>query len=445
MPRVGDFLLPALGVGVLAALAASEVVVRDVPPPGRVHISYWEKWTGFEGDAMRAVVDEFNRTQNDIFVDLLTVSDIQNKTMLAVSAGIPPDVAGLFGANVPQYADDQAVMLLDDYCREAGIGPEDYKPVYWATGNYRGHIYSLPSTPASTALHYNTDLMRKAGLDPNKPPRTIEELTAMADRMTKKQEDKILVSGFLPSEPGWWNWAWGHFFGGELWDGKSKITINSPENVRAFEWVQSFSKKYGPAELQTFKSGFGNFSSPQNAFMQNQVGMELQGVWMYNFITMYAKDLKWAAAPFPPPAGRPDLANTTIAEQDVLVIPRGAKHPKEAFEFIKFVQSQKGMELLCLGQKKNSPLTQVSDEFWKQHPNPYVRLFDELASSPNAVATPAMGIWTEYGAEINNAYDEIVLMKKTPKKALDDVAARMQPKLDQYLRRLALREKVEGG
>jgi ABC-type glycerol-3-phosphate transport system substrate-binding protein len=427
----------------LVAVAASEAVVRKVNPPGPVHISYWEKWTGFEGDAMRAVVDEFNRSQNEVFVDLLTVSDIQNKTMLAVSAGIPPDVAGLFGANVPQYADDKAVMKLDDFCREAGIGPEDYKPVYWATGNYKGHIYSLPSTPASTALHFNTALMRKAGLDPSKPPTTIEELTAMADRMTEKDGKKIKISGFLPSEPGWWNWSWGYFFGGKLWDGQSKITINSPENVRAFEWVQSFSKKYGPGELQTFKSGFGNFSSPQNAFMQNQVGMEMQGVWMYNFITMYAKDLQWAAAPFPHPKDRPDLADTTIAEEDVLVIPSGAKHPREAFKFIQFVQSQKGMELLCLGQKKNSPLVNVSPEFWAKHPNPYVKLFDRLAGSPNATATPALGIWTEYGAEINNAYDEIVLMQKTPKQALDAVAARMQPKLDQYLRRQALRESME--
>lgn len=172
--------------------------------------------------------------------------------------------------------------------------------------------------------------------------------------------------------------------------------------------------------------------------------MEMQGVWMYNFISMYAPKLPWAAAPFPHPTDRPDLANSTIAEMDVLAIPRGAKHPDEAFEFIRYVQSRKGMETLCLGQKKNSPLTDVSEEFWAKHPNPYVRMFDELASSPNATSTPELGIWAEYSAEINNAYDEIVLMRKKPKEALDAVAARMQPRLDQYLRRLALREKVEG-
>jgi ABC-type glycerol-3-phosphate transport system substrate-binding protein len=167
--------------------------------------------------------------------------------------------------------------------------------------------------------------------------------------------------------------------------------------------------------------------------------MELQGVWMHNFISMYAPRLDWAAAPFPYPADRPDLANSTFVDEDVLVIPRGAKHPEEAFEFIKFVQSRKGMELLCMLQKKHSPLVDVSPEFYKKHPNPYIRLFAELPRGKNTYHPPKIGIWPEYQAEMNNAFDEIVLLKKTPKEALDDVQARMQPKMDDYLRLLKLR------
>jgi ABC-type glycerol-3-phosphate transport system substrate-binding protein len=66
--------------------------------------------------------------------------------------------------------------------------------------------------------------------------------------------------------------------------------------------VQSYSKRYGASALQTFQSGFGNFSSPQNAFLSEQVAMELQGVWMHNFIDKYAPNLEWGAAPFPHPA-----------------------------------------------------------------------------------------------------------------------------------------------
>src|SRR5262249_28723289 len=152
--------------------------------------------------------------------------------------------------------------------------------------------------------------------------------------------------------------------------------------------------------------------------------------------------LEWAAVPFPHPADRPDLADSTYVDEDVLVIPRGAKHPDAAFEFIRFVQSQKGMELLCMGQRKNSPLVNVSDDFYKHHPNPFVKLSAELPRKKNTIFPPQLGIWPEYQNEMNNAFDEVTLLKKTPQEALDAVQERMQQKLDDYLLRLRLREEA---
>jgi ABC-type glycerol-3-phosphate transport system substrate-binding protein len=442
MVRASDFLLPTLGLVALSAVVASEELVKPTPHPGRVKVTYWEKWTGFEFSAMKAVVDDFNNSQNKIWVEILPISSIDQKTMMATSAGIPPDLAGLFGPNVPQYVDDGAVLSLDEMCAEAGITKENYIPAYYDIGYYNGHLWSLPTTPASTALHYNVDMLKAAGLDPSKPPRTIEELDAYAAKITKKKDGRIDKSGFMPSEPGWWNWAWGGFYGGRLWDGKDKITAASPENIRAFNWIADYSKKYGAGELQTFRSGFGNFSSPQNAFMSEKVAMELQGVWMYNFISQFSPKLQWKAAPFPYPADKPELKETTIVDEDVIVIPRGAKHPKEAFEFIKYLQSQPAMEKLCLGQQKNSPLRNVSEEFWRKHKNPYIKLFDHLAYSKNALVPPKIGIWTQYSSELTTAYDSIALLNKTPEQALKDVEARMQPMLDQYLLRKRLRQEA---
>src|SRR5581483_5994534 len=103
---------PLFILGTLALIWYSEAITAPHREPGPVHITYWEKWTGFEGDAMQAVVDAFNRSQNRVHVDLLTISGIENKTLLAVAGGNPPDVAGLYGPNVAQYADDNAVLPL---------------------------------------------------------------------------------------------------------------------------------------------------------------------------------------------------------------------------------------------------------------------------------------------------------------------------------------------
>ncbi|HWD40218.1 MAG TPA: ABC transporter substrate-binding protein [Fimbriimonas sp.] len=424
---------------ILGSVIWSERIVIHNPPPGRVHVVYWEKWTDFEADAMRDVVDAFNASQDKIYVDYLSISGIENKTLMAVSGGDPPDVAGLYGQNVAQYADDDAILVLDDFCKQKGISADRYIPAFFKIGYYRNHIYSLPSAPASVALHYNKDMLAAAGIA--EPPKTYEELDEDCDKLIKRdpRTNHIIQQGFMPAEPGWWNFAWGYWFGGKLWNGKDKITANSPENIRAFEWIQSFSKKYGTSEMQSFRGGFGAFNSPQNAFLDGQVAMEQQGVWMSNFISKHAPHLKWGAVPMPYPKDRPDLANLTVADEDVLVIPRGAKHPKEAFEFINFVESQKGMTILCLGQRKNSPLKEMPPEFYSKHPNPFIKLFSDLPKGPKTFSTPQMGIWPEYMAALSTAFDEVNLMQKTPKEALDDVQARMQPKLDESLERLRRR------
>jgi len=115
--------LTALGLILLAVLMYFGATIRPRPagPPGRVRVAYWEKWTGFEADAMRRVVNAFNRRQNRIWVDMLTVSQIDQKMSLATAGGTPPDVAGLWSQSVNVYADRAALMPLDEYLRRAGI------------------------------------------------------------------------------------------------------------------------------------------------------------------------------------------------------------------------------------------------------------------------------------------------------------------------------------
>jgi len=429
----------------------------DRTEDGRILVEYWEKWTGFEGDAMQAVVDDFNRSQDRIFVRKLTVSNIDHKMMLATAGGNPPDLAGLWSHNIPVYAEKGALTPLNRLLEEAGITRDDYIPVFWDLCQLRGFMWALPSTPASVALHWNKKMFRDAGLDPERPPRTIEELDRMGEQITlvevkrngKKERIRfteltdeerashsfdIITLGYTPSEPGWWNAVWGYWFGGRLWDEDRKITANSPENIEAFTWFQGYTKKYGLNNLRKFGAAFGNFASPQNPFLAGQVAMVMQGVWMYNFIDKYAPELEWAVAPFP--SRDPEKwPNVTMVECDVLVIPRGSRHEREAFEFIKYVNTQPAMEKLNLGQRKFSALATTSDDFIRSHPNRYIETFLALARSPNAIPVPRISVYNEYVDEMSVAADRIFNLLATPEVALGDVQARMQWKFDRVLRR----------
>ncbi len=407
---------------------------------GPVELAYWEKWTKFEGQAAQDMVDAFNEEHaGRIRVTKVTTTQIERKLLIAIAGGNPPDVAGMYASNVAPYADRSALHCLDERLTAAGMTRDDYIPVYWDLCEHRGKMWALPTTPATVALHWNRRLFREAGLDPERPPRTLAELDAFAEKLTKRdpKTGEYTQMGFLPQEPGWWPWAWGFWFGGKLWNGSDTITADAPENVRAFEWIASYSKKHGVGAIQRFASGFGNFSSPQNAFLSSKVAMELQGVWMHNFIQMYASGMQWGAAPFP--SGVAGKDNISIADADVIVIPRGSRHPEEAWEFIRFANSQKGMEILCNGQRKFSPLAKVSAQFWEKHEHPYIKLFSDLAKSPSICTAPQTGVLNRYQDELRVAFDKVRNLSATPKEALAEVRERVQQSLDRELRRLRRR------
>ena len=424
---------------------------------GKIVVHYWEKWTGFEGEAMQEIVDDFNASQDRIFVKILTISDIAQKMMLATAGGNPPDIAGLGTGSVSAFADKGALTPLDGMFKKSNLKKEDYLPVYIKQCEHHGFLWAVPSTPATIALHWNKKLFRAAGFDPEKPPGTLRELDEMVEKLTivslerngeeleltyselteKEKADKdfkIVQLGHSPLVPGWWVPYWTFWFDGKLWDGKEKITAYTPENVEAFRWIQSYSKKYGLNNMQAFSSSFGNFSSPQSPFLSGKVAMVIQGVWMYNFIEKYAPQLEWGAAPFPSVVPRTDNP-VTFAESDVFVIPKGAKHVKEAFEFICYVSRQKVMEKLCMNHRKFPPFKKVSDDFISNHPNSQIKMFMDLASSSNAGFLPIIPIINEYADELNGASEQVFSLRKSPEEALKYVQKRVQPKLDRVMRR----------
>ena len=437
---------------------------------GKVVVTYWEKWTGFEKDAMQKTVDKFNKSQDKIYVDMLTISGIDRKVIVATAGGVPPDIAGVWTSTLPILADKGAIIDLTEYFQKAGISQENFIPFVWKVMSHRERVWGMITTPASLALHWNKRMFKEGGFDPNVPPKTIEELNYYSDRLTifedtktrKKhsyyelvkrfgneekatkhiEENKLsmIQAGFLPSEPGWWSWSWGYFFGGKIYEEPDKITANSKENIEAYKWVQSFMRKYGEYNVKKFSSGFGQFSSPQNAFLSAKIAMVIQGVWMYNFIEKYSPGMQWDAAPFPTITKK--MYGITLVAGDALVIPKGALNPDAAFEFIKFLAKPENMEILCGEQRKFSPLAEVTSAFHKNHKHPNIKIFRKMAESEYTFFVPRVGIWNEYSRDIEEAFSRIWLQLEDPGKVLNEITSRNQRVLDLELELLRKRGKI---
>lgn len=410
----------------------------DEFPEDCVIVDYWEKWTGVEEAGMRQIVDDFNATvgrKKRIYVRYLSTSGIVEKTLVAIAGGVPPDIAGLYNQNIPQFAALDALEPIDQMAAERGITADVYKKVFWDECRYDGHLYGLVSTAYNIALYYNTQLFRQHGLDPDQPPRTISELDAYGRAMDHiDSSGRIESAGYLPLEPGWYLNYTCIWFGGSWWDQRNqKFTFTDPPVVRAYEWVQSYSKRLGGQAVGDFRSGLGNFDSPQNAFLAGIVAMEQQGTFLANFIDSHKPSMagKWAAAPFP--SFDLNLKDVTYCNCDVMVIPRGAKHKREAFEFIAFVQRQDVMERLANAHCKISPLAKVSDQFLLHHKNRYIRVFDSLAASPNAHPTEPVPILPEVNHEMDNFHARLARLEVAPEQGLREIQERLQQKYDQFM------------
>jgi ABC-type glycerol-3-phosphate transport system substrate-binding protein len=469
-------ILVLVGIYLLAAGGRNEPAAAR----GRVVVQYWEKWTGKEAEQMMQIVDDFNRTvgrEKNIYVRYLSMSNVNQKTLVATAAGAPPDIAGLWDTQVAQFAAIDAVEPLDDLAREYGITAGYYKPVYWEGCRYNNKLWALVSTPAAVALHYNkrifaerADRLRAAGLDPARGPRTLEELdryAAALDTFTTDASGKrqIQSAGYLPMEPGWYLAYTGYWFGANLYDEETgRLTLTSPEMIRAFQWIKRYSVKMGKNSMTEFRSGFGQFNSTQNPFLQGTVVMEQQGPWMANYIENLKPSMnrwrfpkereknlplearranyEWGVAPFPSATGQPDV---TLASFDTLMIPKGAKHKREAFEFLAYVNRQDVMEKLNALHCKNSPLARVSARFRDEHPNPYIAVFERLAASPNARGVPDIPIWPEVNDELGVVAQRVYLLEAEPEQALAAAQKRLQEKLDAFLARQRIRRGNEGG
>lgn len=436
MKQILTLLITILLVGCSANTLQSRI--NSTP----TEITYWQYWTGSEGKAIEKLVNRFNNTHKNIKVKMLTISEPRKKTLLSIIGGTPPDVISSIAAWVPELASRNALVPLDNFCKKYTISQELFFPAYWKMLNLYGHTWALPTTPTATALYWNKDLFKAAGLNPERPPKTLEELELFATKLTKKDKNgKLTQIGFLPSWPPWSFGFYGVLFGGS-WGNPEKgiITANHPKNIEGWTWAQNYAKKLGARNIQIFEDTCGNYQGVNNPFYSNKIAIETNGVWEGNFIPLFAPKLNWGVAPMPSKDGR----FITIVDSDCILIPKGAKHPKEAFEFIKWLIQPENLEELCILQGKFSPLVYSErEDFIKKHPHPFIKVFIDLAKSNNAVFFPQTTFYELYKRELRHAFGSVIRLRKEPKEALNEVQNKIETELKKQKKYESMRNKLK--
>ena len=456
---------------IFALLASTLLAISPaIAKADKIKLVVWGLQSGKETAGLDAQIAKFERLNPDIDVSNLSIGAGKmnpQKLMTSIVGGAPPDVIHQDRFTVGDWASRGTFMPLDGFlAKESGpesIKESNYYPAAWKEAVYQGKVFAIPTGIDDRMLMYNRKVFRDAGLDPDKPPRTWEELRAMAKKITSRNADGTYKRiGYIPHLSTYGN-SWFYIYswmnGGSFMtqDGKT-CTLNTPENVEALQYlVDLYNDAGGYNAANVFQSGFQG--GEQDPFFIGKIGMVIHGSWVIPNIARYAPDLDFGVAPPPVPEARLNGTGRFKGMDPQLTwtggysfaIPQGAKQPEAGWRFIKFMLSEDGYRTYNVAAKAyNERLgrpyvfgltanAKINDVLLKEFPPTLTRLYAAQKAYidilPKANYRPVTFVGqTLWDAHVR-AMERASLGEQTPEAALAEQQAIVQKALDKAEKR----------
>src|SRR5579885_554469 len=171
---------------------------------------------------------------------------LHQKILLSKAGGPKPDIMQTDEIWLGQMADQGFAANLDSYYAN-WKGKSDIEPSFLASSRWKGHYYGVWLNTDVRVLLWNKAIFAKAGLNPNKPPRTWAQLISMSKQIMQK-EPGVWGVGFPASAvedtaDRWYPFLW--MGGGDVLNKSlNKATFNSPAGVRALQFLSDLVNKY---------------------------------------------------------------------------------------------------------------------------------------------------------------------------------------------------------
>lgn len=412
---------PVFSLVVTLALATNAMAATN--------ITIWYPWGPPDGQEIVNRANEFNRSQNEIKVNPVLVSGsgiqgtTQGKFLTAVTSGQVPDAVLYWGQDViPGLQKVGALLPLDQYFAPAGLRPSAFNPTALNAMKVGGKVYGIPQMSSDLMLYYNKDMFQAAGL---KPPKTLAELDAAAEKLTVRKGNEITRAGFIPWLQQGNPMPWTSIFGGQLVDTTGKTNLLNSGTLKALQWQEGYAKKYGVANLTRFISSIGSTanSSASDPFLLEKVAMEVNGQWHGNYLKRYKPDLNYGVVPIPYPVG--GTPNATWITSNAWLIPKGAKNPQAAMKFIAYMSSPAISGKHADAVFNLSPVVGAS-KFQKSLNEPVMQLANRLFQG-KTLTSPVTPQILQIQTELNTAFESVQQGTKSPQDAL----AAGQKNLDQ--------------
>ncbi|TDD11210.1 extracellular solute-binding protein [Nonomuraea deserti] len=341
------------GAAGLAALPGCTVVEGEPPdstqglskkaaPGRRTTITFYSLFGGVDGQGWVDLATRFEAVQDEIGVEVVyaptTGQGEQQKLLVSIAAGDPPDLAMVIPFQVPQWAELGIMTDLTDLARGAGLTERDFLPAVWQGMRWKDRVWQLQwDVDPNFPFYWNKQLFAECGLDPGRPPRTITEVDELSAEITQVGRQGASRVGTVPWQvAGFANAAftWGFAFGGTFVDPETgQVTPDDEHVVAAVDWMAGYARSLGGADRL-------NVAPPtlqMNPFGYGAMGMAALGPRSVKQILEARPDFSYGSTllPYQPPGADRPGAGTWIGGWGAF-IPSEAKHPEAAWEFLRW-------------------------------------------------------------------------------------------------------------
>jgi ABC-type glycerol-3-phosphate transport system substrate-binding protein len=378
---IGVFIVWLIIVGLIIKHEKATSVGEGVDTQSeRVTIVFWHAMGGPLGKVMTDLIDRYNNSQQDYYIKAVSMGSydtLAKKVLASLVAKEAPDISQNYETLTKKFIKHDKIVCLDALlASESEDIKADIIPVLLRNNTFDGKLYSFPFNKSVPVLYYNKDMFREAGLDPEQPPGTLDELAEYAEKITrhyKSQSDADRgVYGYGCSKSNVWNYLNRVLqFGGQIVseDGKKSFFDQQP-GINALLALQTMLFKEVAREGQGFDHQ-NDFIAGKCAIIESSI---VSKVFMENSI-----DFDFAVAPLP----RQVEKGVILSGSNINIFDNG--DPKKiagAWDFIKwFTSTEIGAEwsirTTYMPVRKSSLKSDYFLAAQKRDPNlkaPYVQL-----------------------------------------------------------------------